>query len=64
MTLLELKMWINEIPAEQLTYDLVAMIMDDEESTQYKLFTPILGMNEDNEIDGTLIFTLDKDFSW
>jgi hypothetical protein len=64
MTLLELKMWLDEIPAEQLTYDLVAMIMDDEESTQYKLFTPILGMNEDNEIDGTLIFTLDKDFSW
>ena len=64
MTLLELKMWLDEIPAEQLTYDLVAMIMDDEESTQYKLFNPILGMNEDNEIDGTLIFTLDKDFSW
>ena len=64
MTLLELKMWLDEIPAEQLTYDLVAMIMDDEESPQYKLFTPILGMNEDNEIDGTLIFTLDKDFSW
>jgi hypothetical protein len=64
MTLLELKMWLDEIPAEQLTYDLVAMIMDDEESTQYKLFTPILGMNEDNEIDGTLIFILDKDFSW
>jgi hypothetical protein len=64
MTLLELKMWLDETPAEQLTYDLVAMIMDDEESTQYKLFTPILGMNEDNEIDGTLIFTLDKDFSW
>ena len=64
MTLLELKMWLDEIPAEQLTYDLVAMIMDDEESTQYKLFTPILGMNEDNEIDDTLIFILDKDFSW
>jgi hypothetical protein len=64
MTLLELKMWLDEIPAEQLTYDLVAMIIDDEESTQYKLFTPILGMNEDNEIDGTLIFILDKDFSW
>jgi len=57
MTLLELKMAIEELPIEFLTHEIEIIKMEDESNSTYKFGGFIEGDNEYGEPDGTLLFT-------
>ena len=60
MTLLELKMAIEELPIEFLTHELEIIKVDDENNSTYKFGGFVEGLDEWNKPDGTLLFTFEE----
>ena len=60
MTLLELKMAIEELPIEFLTHEVEIIKIDDESSSTYKFGGFVEGLDEWGEPDGTLLFTFEE----
>jgi hypothetical protein len=60
MTLLELKIAIEELPIEFLTHEIEIIKMDDESNSTYKFSGFIEGKDEYDNLDGTLLFTFEE----
>ena len=60
MTLLELKMAIEELPIEFLTHELEIIKIEDESSSTYKFGGFIEGRDEYDNLDGTLLFLFEE----
>jgi hypothetical protein len=60
MTLLELKMAIEELPIEFLTHEIEIIKLNDESSSTYKFSGLIEGKDEYDNLDGTLLFTFEE----
>jgi hypothetical protein len=60
MTLLELKMAIEELPIEFLTHELEIIKVEDESNSTYKFGGFIEGDDEYGEPDGTLLFLFEE----
>jgi hypothetical protein len=60
MTLLELKMAIEELPIEFLTHELEIIKVDDESNSTYKFGGFLKGDDEYGEPDGTLLFLFEE----
>ena len=59
MKIHELKEWINQLPEEQLNYELIVMKMETE--GEYLVDDIVIGLNEDQDEDGSFIFIIDED---
>jgi hypothetical protein len=59
MKIHKLKEWINQLPEEQLNYELIVMKMETE--GEYLVDDIVIGLNEDQDEDGSFIFIIDED---
>jgi len=57
MKIHELKEWVNQLPEEQLNYEMVVMKIDAE--GEYPITDVIIGLTEDQEEDGSFIFIME-----
>jgi hypothetical protein len=57
MKIHKLKEWVNQLPKEQLNYEMVVMKIDAE--GEYPITDVIIGLTEDQEEDGSFIFIME-----
>lgn len=57
MKIHELKEWVNQLPEEQLNYEMVVMKIDAE--GEYPITDVIIGLTKDQEEDGSFIFIME-----